>query len=81
MDLAPQKGVSGVTTKGGVKITAREVLMEDGSMLESGPVEASIAVDRLKASTYAMTSTEESSLCVCLAISFRSPCGSVKFLI
>lgn len=55
--------------------------MEDGSMLASGPVEASIAVDRLKASTYAMTSTEESSLYDWSAISFRSLCGSVKFLI
>lgn len=81
MDLALQKGLSGVRTKGGVKITVREVLMEDGSMLVSGPVEASIAVDRLKASTYAMTSAEESSLYVCLAISFRSLCGSVKFCI
>lgn len=81
MDLPLQKGLSGVTTKGGIKFTVREVLMEDGSMLESGPVEASIAADRLTASTYAMTSTEESSLYVCLAISFRSLCGLVKFLI
>lgn len=81
MDMALQMGLSGVRTKGGVKITVREVLMEDGSMLESGPAETSIAVDRPKASTYAMTSTEESSLYVCLAISFRNLCGSVKSLI
>lgn len=55
--------------------------MEDGSMLESFPAEASVGMDRLKASTYVMTSTEESSLDVCLAISFKRLWGSVKFLI
>lgn len=55
--------------------------MEDGSMLEPGPGEASMAVERPKASTYAMTSAEESSLDVRWASSCRSPCGSVKFLI
>lgn len=38
-------------------------------------------VDRLKASTYVMTSTVESSPDVCLAISFNRLWGSVKFLI
>lgn len=59
----------------------RVELMDDGSMLASFPVEANMDVDRLKASTYVMTSTVESSPDVCLAISFNKLWGSVKFLI
>lgn len=55
--------------------------MDDGSMLASFPAEANMDVDRLKASTYVMTSTVESSPDVCLAISFNRLWGSVKFLI
>lgn len=55
--------------------------MDDDSMLASFPMAANMDVDRLKASTYVMTSTVESSPDVCLAISFNRLWGSVKFLI
>lgn len=55
--------------------------MDEGSMEALCPMEANMDVDRLKASTYVMTSTVESSPDVCLAISFNRLCGSVKFLI
>lgn len=62
--------------KGGAKITVRVELTEDGSTLES-----IIDEDRLKASTYVITATDERSPDVCLTISLSRLWGSVKFLI